>query len=130
MYDIICSSCTVFILFSVECLLLLFQAIYDLNVGKYKEVGDTMANTNIKEASSNLDYNCVKKELLSMMDNPDHDDGSIGPILIRLAWHSSGTYDKESKSGGSCGAGMRLPESSEALDPENKGLEVARAFIE
>ena len=89
-----------------------------------------MPNSNTKEASHSLDYNCVKEELLKMMDNPNHDDGSIGPILIRLAWHSSGTYDKDSKSGGSCGAGMRLPESPEALDPENKGLEVARAFLD
>jgi peroxiredoxin len=89
-----------------------------------------MTNSTTKEPSDSLDYNCVKEELLKIMDNPNHDDGSIGPILIRLAWHSSGTYDKESKSGGSCGAGMRLPESSEALDPENKGLEVARAFLD
>lgn len=27
-------------------------------------------------------------------------DGSYGPVLLRLAWHSSGTYDAESKTGG------------------------------
>ncbi len=27
-------------------------------------------------------------------------DGSFGPVLVRLAWHSSGTYDKETKTGG------------------------------
>lgn len=27
-------------------------------------------------------------------------DGSYAPIILRLAWHSSGTYDKESKTGG------------------------------
>ena len=58
-----------------------------------------MTNSNTKEPCPTLDYNCVKEELLKMMDNPSHDDGSIGPILIRLAWHSSGTYDKESKTG-------------------------------
>jgi len=30
-------------------------------------------------------------------------DGSYGPVLVRLAWHCSGTYDKESNSGGSNG---------------------------
>ena len=89
-----------------------------------------MTNSNNKDVASTVDYQAIRKELLAMMDNPSHDDGSIGPILIRLAWHSSGTYDRESKSGGSSGAGMRLDESSEALDPENKGLEVARAFLE
>ena len=90
-----------------------------------------MANPSDTQVSTDkADYNALRKELLAMMDNPTHDDGSIAPILIRLAWHSSGTYDKESKSGGSNGAGMRLPDSEEARDPENKGLNVAMAFLE
>lgn len=35
-----------------------------------------------------------------------YDDGSYGPVLVRLAWHASGTYDKETKTGGSNGATM------------------------
>ena len=27
-------------------------------------------------------------------------DGSYGPVFLRLAWHASGTYDKDSKTGG------------------------------
>lgn len=27
-------------------------------------------------------------------------DGSYGPVILRLAWHSSGTYDKELNTGG------------------------------
>uniref|UniRef100_A0A7S0L925 Plant heme peroxidase family profile domain-containing protein n=1 Tax=Coccolithus braarudii TaxID=221442 RepID=A0A7S0L925_9EUKA len=70
----------------------------------------------------------VRRELLHVMDNPSWDDGSLAPIFIRLAWHSSGTYDKESGTGGSNGAGMRF--ETEAADPENAGLAVARAFLE
>ena len=33
--------------------------------------------------------------------------GSYGPILVRLAWHASGSYDKASNTGGSNGATMR-----------------------
>jgi catalase (peroxidase I) len=33
--------------------------------------------------------------------------GSYGPLLVRLAWHSSGSYDEASKTGGSNGATMR-----------------------
>ena len=33
--------------------------------------------------------------------------GSYGPVLIRLAWHSAGSYDKASNTGGSNGATMR-----------------------
>lgn len=37
----------------------------------------------------------------------DYDDGSYGPVLVRLAWHTSGTYDKNTNTGGSNGATMR-----------------------
>ena len=61
------------------------------------------------------------------------DDGSLAPILIRLAWHSSGTYDASTKTGGSNngglgGATMRF--GKEAADPENTGLDKARAFLD
>ncbi len=29
-------------------------------------------------------------------------DGSFAPVLVRLAWHASGTYDKDTKTGGRC----------------------------
>ena len=76
----------------------------------------------------NVDLAAVRHELHQLMDNPSWDDGSLAPILIRLAWHSSGTYDAATGSGGSNGAGMRF--ATEAADPENAGLEVARAFLE
>jgi len=55
-------------------------------------------------------------------------DGSYGPVLVRLAWHASGTYDKESKTGGSNYATMRFePESQHGA---NAGLNVARDLME
>ena len=81
------------------------------------------------EASKDVvDYKAVKAELLAAMDNPSWDDGSLAPIFIRLAWHSSGTYDKASGTGGPNGAGMRF--EKEASDGENAGLHSARAFLE
>mmetsp|Transcript_6262 Transcript_6262/g.20041 ORF Transcript_6262/g.20041 Transcript_6262/m.20041 type:complete len:334 (+) Transcript_6262:3-1004(+) len=70
----------------------------------------------------------IRRELALLMDNPSWDDGSLAPVLIRLAWHSSGTYDKASGTGGSNGAGMRF--DAEASDCENAGLHTARAFLE
>ena len=81
-----------------------------------------------RSAGSSVDYAAVRRELTLLMDNPSWDDGSLAPVFIRLAWHSSGTYDKVSNTGGSNGAGMRF--ETEAADPENAGLEVARAFLE
>lgn len=75
-----------------------------------------------------VNYDKVRQDLKDMMDDPDWDDGSYAPIFIRLAWHSSGTFDKDSGTGGSNGATMR--HEVEANDPENAGLDAARAALE
>lgn len=62
-----------------------------------------------------------------MMDAPMWDDGTYAPILIRLAWHSSATYDKATNTGGSRGATMRFIQ--EASDPDNAGLLLAQAIL-
>mmetsp|Transcript_65036 Transcript_65036/g.209530 ORF Transcript_65036/g.209530 Transcript_65036/m.209530 type:complete len:520 (+) Transcript_65036:79-1638(+) len=79
-------------------------------------------------ASSNDTYAEVREDLIKLMDSPDWDDGSYAPLLIRLAWHSSGTYSKKDGSGGSNGATMR--HAVEANDPENAGLGKAREYLE
>lgn len=75
------------------------------------------------------DIDSVKKDIYSILPNIDWDDSCfIGPLLLRLAWHTSGTFDKYSQTGGSNGATMRF--QPESIDPENKGLEKAREFLE
>jgi cytochrome c peroxidase len=49
-------------------------------------------------------YNVIAEELEEGAD--EYDDGSFGPVIVRLAWHTSGTYDKETGTGGSNGATM------------------------
>lgn len=72
-------------------------------------------------------YEVVRADLKKAMISPEWDDGSYAPILIRLAWHSSGTYCPV-MGGGSNGATMR--HAKEANDPENKYLEHAMALLE
>lgn len=74
------------------------------------------------------DYQAVKKAIEEIIPQPDYDDGSIGPVLVRLAWHASGTYDAKTGTGGSNGATMRY--DMEAKDEANNGLEHARRFLE
>ncbi|KAL2216063.1 cytochrome c peroxidase mitochondrial precursor [Thermoascus aurantiacus ATCC 26904] len=74
------------------------------------------------------DYDAVRKDIAAQLKKPGYDDGSAGPVFVRLAWHASGTYDAETDTGGSNGAGMRFEQ--EAGDPANAGLEHARAFLE
>jgi len=74
------------------------------------------------------DYSQVREDIKAILEQPSYDDGSAGPVLVRLAWHTSGTYDVKTKTGGSNGATMRFqPESS---DPANAGLDIARNFLE
>lgn len=79
----------------------------------------------------NKNYNLVRDDLLDILPQKNttlFKDGSLAPILVRLAWHSCATYDKYSHTGGSNGATMRY--HLEAGDEGNTGLEVARLALE
>jgi cytochrome c peroxidase len=75
------------------------------------------------------DYQAAYNEIASRLEEKDdYDDGSYGPVLLRLAWHASGTYDKETGTGGSDGSTMRFaPESDHGA---NAGLKAARDFLQ
>ncbi|KAL6707162.1 heme peroxidase [Coniothyrium glycines] len=63
-----------------------------------------------------------------LQEHDEYDDGSYGPVLLRLAWHASGTFDKLTGTGGSNGATMRFaPEGDHGA---NAGLKAARDFLE
>ncbi|KAK2735773.1 heme peroxidase [Myotisia sp. PD_48] len=76
-----------------------------------------------------VDYQKVYDDIAKLLiEKDEYDDGSYGPVLVRLAWHASGTYDKETGTGGSNGATMRFaPESDHGA---NAGLKHARDFLE
>jgi len=75
------------------------------------------------------DYQKVYNKIAEVFDRAnDYDDGSYAPVILRLAWHSSGTYDKESNLGGSNYATMRF--APESLHAANAGLDVARDLME
>ncbi|KAK4502519.1 hypothetical protein PRZ48_005944 [Zasmidium cellare] len=78
--------------------------------------------------STTGDYTSVRAAIASLLKQPEYDDGSAGPVLVRLAWHSAGTYDASTDTGGSNGAGMRY--EAEGGDPANAGLQHARVFLE
>ena len=75
------------------------------------------------------DYQKVYDAIAARLEEKDdYDDGSYGPVLVRLAWHASGTFDQETGTGGSNGATMRFaPEGDHGA---NAGLVAARDFLE
>jgi len=79
-------------------------------------------------SSKNVDYKAVRQDIINILEDDNYDDGSYGPVLVRLAWHASGTYSKADGTGGSDGATMRYAPESD--DPANAGLHEARKRIQ
>src|SRR3954471_2922157 len=80
-------------------------------------------------ASQSLqDFNQIRDAVKSLLHQPAYDDGSAGPVLVRLAWHSAGTYCAATDNGGSNGARIRY--EAGGGDPANAGLQHARSFLE
>ncbi|OJI98068.1 hypothetical protein ASPVEDRAFT_147337 [Aspergillus versicolor CBS 583.65] len=92
---------------------------------KGADSGINSANFTPTQADYQKVYDAIAERIAN---ETDYDDGSYGPVLVRLAWHASGTYDKETGTGGSNGATMRFaPESDHGA---NAGLKHARDFLE
>ncbi|OJJ44506.1 hypothetical protein ASPZODRAFT_680790 [Penicilliopsis zonata CBS 506.65] len=95
----------------------------------YLSGGDASVKATGPFVPTKEDYQKVYNEIARLLvEKDEYDDGSYGPVLVRLAWHASGTYDKETGTGGSNGATMRFaPESDHGA---NAGLKHARDFLE
>ena len=70
------------------------------------------------KGTKGADYKAVAGDIASIIK----EDPNKGPTLVRLAWHSSGTYDKMSKDGGSGSGTIRFKE--ELSHGGNAGLGV------
>lgn len=82
-------------------------------------------------ATPDAEIKAIKQEIADALDaefEKRGDGTSMGPTLVRLAWHASGTYSCADRTGGSNGATMRFePECSWGA---NAGLQTARDFLE
>lgn len=77
-------------------------------------------NSPIYALNNKVDYEKLKEDIQDIIWDKEYEDQHLGPVLVRLAWHSSGTYDAKTNTGGSEGAGMRF--RKEQNDPANSGL--------
>lgn len=89
--------------------------------------------------SSTPDWNQVREDISELIGddkvvNPSVDEGVQGgggfvaPMLLRLAWHCSGTWCKSAQNGGSDGGTMRF--KPECDHGGNAGLGIARDLLE
>lgn len=87
------------------------------------------AADNAHADDASVDWDALEDDLRRLINSAgNYDDGSYGPLFIRLAWHAAGSYSKYTKTGGSTGASMRFKD--EASHGGNAGLHVARELLE
>jgi catalase-peroxidase len=88
-------------------------------------------NFNYSKAFQSLDYQALKKDIKDILTQSQDwwpaDFGNYGPLFIRMAWHSAGTYRTGDGRGGACAGQQRFAPLNSW--PDNGNLDKARRLL-
>ena len=57
-------------------------------IGAAAALGASFTAVTAFAAEAKVDYKQVSQAVKKILDEDNYDDGSIGPVLVRLAWHA------------------------------------------